>query len=116
MQKSLCQMEFSLDVRIWTSFLREAIKTENYQYPLIVPGITTVAQLNTEIITEIYEMPDNEPPTIPNGIFEALLDFNKIKLPIKIRNRRKGDRIQPHGMIGTKMIKDYFMDLKVPQC
>ena len=97
-------------------FEREAIKTENYQYPLSVPGRTTIAQLNTEIITEIYEVPDNEPPTIPNGIFEALLDFSKIKLPIKIRNRRKGDRIQPHGMIGTKMIKDYFMDLKVPQC
>ncbi len=97
-------------------FEKEAIKTENYQYPLNVPGRTPVAQLNTEIITKIYEIPDNEPPTIPNGISEALLDFSKIKLPLQIRNRRKGDRIQPHGMQGTKKIKDYFMDLKVPHC
>lgn len=96
-------------------FESEAIKTKNYQYPLNVPGRTTVAQLNTEVITKIYKMPDNEPPTIPNGIFEALLDFSKIKLPIIIRNRRKGDRIQPHGMRGTKKLKDYFIDLKVPQ-
>ena len=96
-------------------FEREAIKTEDYQYPLNVPGRTAVAQLNTEIITRVYEIPDNEPPTIPNGIFEALLDFNKTKLPLQIRNRRKGDRIQPHGMQGTKKIKDYFIDLKVPQ-
>ena len=97
-------------------FERETIQHENYEYTLNVPGRTTVAQLNTRIITKIYEFPDNESPTIPHGIFEAMLDFSKIKLPIQIRNRREGDRIQPHGMQGTKKIKDYFMDLKVPQC
>ena len=97
-------------------FEKETIQTEQYEYVLSVPGRTPIVQLSAEVITKIYEISDNEPSTIPNGVSEALLDFSKIKLPIQIRNRRKGDRIQPHGMQGTKKIKDYFMDLKVPQC
>ena len=95
-------------------FENETIQTEKYEYVLNVPGRTPITQLNTEIFTRIYEMSDSESWTIPHGISEALLDYSKIQLPIKIRNRRKGDRIQPHGMHGTKKIKDYFMDLKVP--
>ena len=97
-------------------FEKETIQTEKYEYVLNVPGRTPIAQLSAEVITRIYELSDNESPVIPCGITEALLDFGKIQLPIKIRNRRKGDRIQPHGMHGTKKIKDYFMDLKVPLC
>ena len=97
-------------------FEKETVQTENYEHVLNVPGRTPIAQLSAEIITKTYRLSDNESRTIPDGITEALLDFSKIQLPIKIRNRRKGDRIQPHGMQGTKKIKDYFMDQKIPLC
>ncbi len=44
----------------------------------------------------------------------ALLDNEKISWPLKVRNRRDGDRFQPLGMSGTKKIKDFFIDEKVP--
>ncbi len=44
----------------------------------------------------------------------ALIDFDKISLPITVRNWRPGDRFQPIGMKGqTKKIKDYLRDQKI---
>ena len=40
-------------------------------------------------------------------------DFDKVKLPLVIRSRRDGDRITL-GNLGTKKIKDIFIDHKVP--
>ncbi len=44
----------------------------------------------------------------------AFLDFDKIKFPIIVRKRKKGDRYSPLGMKGkTKKIKDIFNDMKI---
>mgnify|MGYP000097250229 CR=1 FL=1 len=42
-------------------------------------------------------------------------DLNKVKLPLTIRHWQHGDRIQPLGMRGTKLISDILIDNKVPQ-
>lgn len=34
---------------------------------------------------------------------------------IVIRNRRNGDKFQPIGMVGTKKVKEYFIDKKIPR-
>lgn len=34
---------------------------------------------------------------------------------IYVRNRRSGDRFKPFGMKGSKKIKDYFIDEKIPK-
>ncbi len=43
-----------------------------------------------------------------------IFDYDKIKFPLLIRNRRQGDAFQPLGMSGRKKLKDYFIDRKVP--
>ena len=35
--------------------------------------------------------------------------------PLTVRNRRQGDRFQPYGMRGTKKIKNFLIDAKVPR-
>jgi len=45
----------------------------------------------------------------------AHIDFDKIAFPLIIRNMRPGDRFQPLGMEGTKKLKAYFIDRKVPR-
>ncbi|MFA5528927.1 MAG: tRNA lysidine(34) synthetase TilS, partial [Peptostreptococcales bacterium] len=42
-------------------------------------------------------------------------DFDKIKGKIEIRNRRMGDYITPSGMKGSKKLKEYFIDEKIPR-
>jgi tRNA(Ile)-lysidine synthase len=42
----------------------------------------------------------------------ALLDFDRLKFPLKIRKWRQGDRFFPLGMTGTKLLSDFFTDEK----
>ncbi len=44
----------------------------------------------------------------------CLLDYDKVKFPLVVRNRQKGDNFIPLGMQGHKKVKDYFIDEKVP--
>jgi tRNA(Ile)-lysidine synthase len=46
--------------------------------------------------------------------FYALFPADKIKLPIQIRTRKKGDRMNLKGMSGSKKLKDIFIDSKIP--
>ena len=104
------------DVRI-NSSSSFPIETERFAYPLAVPGQTFIAALNTEIIAELGDIRSREVRTLPDGKFEAIFDYEKVKevLPLTVRNRRQGDRFQPYGMRGTKKIKDFMIDTKVPR-
>ncbi len=41
------------------------------------------------------------------------LNSQEIKLPLYVRNRRNGDKIKIKGMLGSKKIKDIFIDEKI---
>ena len=98
---------------------------ESFAYPLTVPGKTFIAALNTEITAELGDIRSREVRTLPDGRFEAIFDYEKVRgafadspseaFPLTIRNRRQGDRFQPYGMQGTKKIKDFMIDAKVPR-
>lgn len=47
--------------------------------------------------------------------FNKYFDYDKVVGDIYIRNRRDGDRFVPFGMKGSKKVKDYFIDEKVPK-
>ena len=101
------------------------VQTESFTYPLAVPGNTFIAALNTEITAELGDIPSGETLTLPDGRFEAIFDYEKVSgafadppseaFPLTVRNRRQGDRFQPYGMRGTKKIKDFLIDAKVPR-
>lgn len=42
-------------------------------------------------------------------------DYDKIRGNLYIRNRKYGDKFTPLGMKGSKKIKDYFIDKKIPR-
>lgn len=46
--------------------------------------------------------------------YYCLVDYRKIEFPLKIRNRKSGDKFIPLGMKGHKKVKDFFIDEKVP--
>ena len=101
------------------------IRIENFAYPLAVPGRTFIAALNTEITAELGDIGSREVRTLPDGRFEAIFDYERVReafidfpsaaFPLTVRNRRQGDRLQPYGMRGTKKIKDFMIDAKVPR-
>ena len=101
------------------------IETESFAYPLAVPGNTFIAALNTEITAELGDIRSGETFRLPDGRYEAIFDYEKVKrvfadlpseaFPLMVRNRLQGDRFQPYGMRGTKKIKDFMIDAKVPR-
>lgn len=101
------------------------IETESFAYPLAVPGKTFIAALNTEITAELGDIRAGETLRLPDGRYEAIFDYERVKrafadlpsetFPLTVRNRLQGDRFQPYGMRGTKKIKDFMIDAKVPR-
>ena len=42
-------------------------------------------------------------------------DYDRLKSGINIRYRRDGDLFKPLGSIGTKKLKEFFIDSKIPR-
>lgn len=62
------------------------------------------------VVTQSPDIPFEELKSPCN----AFLDAGKLKLPLKVRAIRNGDRFVPFGMKGSKLVSDYLADRKVP--
>ncbi len=51
--------------------------------------------------------------TIPREVHTACFDLEKLTLPLVIRRVREGDRLQPFGMTGTRLVSDLLTDRKL---
>ncbi len=51
--------------------------------------------------------------TKENGNDICRLSYKDVTLPLYVRNRKRGDRINIKGMLGSKKIKDIFIDEKI---
>jgi tRNA(Ile)-lysidine synthase len=80
-------------------------------YKVTLPGSVDIAELGKTFIFDLVEPPVQIKSNRQDIIF---MDYDRITLPLIIRTGKPGDRIQPLGMKGTKKIKSYFIDEKVP--
>ena len=89
----------------------------SFEYEVAVPGSTPLPLLDAEMIATVVEPSVNRVATdkFPDGKFQAVFDLDRLQLPLKLRQRRDGDRFQPFGMRGTKKLKDLLIDAKIPQ-
>ena len=83
-----------------------------FSYQINIPGETQVPELNLRISTEIIETSARSKNFDPE---KAYLDFDRLSLPLYIRTRKAGDRFQPFGLQGTKKLKKFFIDAKIPR-
>ncbi|NLJ40278.1 MAG: tRNA lysidine(34) synthetase TilS [Clostridiales bacterium] len=83
----------------------------DFEYELDIPGVAIIPQLNLVITVEGIE----PPRVLDQGDGCIYIDEEAIKNGLTVRNRRDGDRFRPLGMSGTKKLKDYFIDQKVPR-
>ncbi len=76
---------------------------------------------------EVYEIEINDIVNLPNGKnieviedtewtnnFATRLSSNEVTLPLHVRTRRNGDKINIKKMKGTKKLNDIFIDEKIP--
>lgn len=84
------------------TFVKEHI--ENTDYEIELSGYVNLSNgMNLEIVDKCES----------NSNFVCRLNSKEIKMPLYVRNRKMGDRIDVKGMLGRKKVKDVFIDEKV---
>ncbi|MBU4227885.1 tRNA lysidine(34) synthetase TilS [bacterium] len=91
-----------------------------WEYDILIPGKTEIKSLGIKVEIKILDSADIKSFLYftrkkSKGKFLEFIDYNKVKLPLKLRNRRSGDRFYPLKMEGLKKIKDFFIDNKIPK-
>ncbi len=84
-----------------------------YTYELKIPGLTQLPERGEAILTEIRE--EGLDFSAKPGRDEIMIDFDLVNLPLIVRNRKPGDWFQPCGFEGSKKLKKFFIDSKIPQ-
>ena len=81
---------------------------------LILHPITTPTESLPSIHIETISPQGFNPKQLPST--QAAFDADTVKLPLRLRHWRPGDRFQPLGMPhGTQLLSDYFSDHKYSQ-
>ncbi|MBC8587941.1 tRNA lysidine(34) synthetase TilS [Paratissierella segnis] len=87
-----------------------SFKYEGFEYKLGM-GENYFKDLNLKFKLSLIDNYDG----FKMGKDRKYFDFNKIRGNLYIRNRKFGDVFVPLGMVGSKKIKDYFIDKKIPR-
>ncbi|MEA2087767.1 MAG: tRNA lysidine(34) synthetase TilS [Candidatus Caldatribacteriota bacterium] len=91
-----------------------------WEYNISIPGKTEIQSLGIKIEIIILDSVDIKSSlyfTRKKSKVEFLefIDYNKVNPPLKLRNRRSGDKFYPLKMKGLKKVKDFFIDNKIPK-
>ncbi|HHV95870.1 MAG TPA: tRNA lysidine(34) synthetase TilS [Clostridiaceae bacterium] len=96
-------------------------KATSFCYNLNIPGITRIEELNIEIEgtilnKELIDDIENFKKMGYNSLIQ-FFDYEKIKEgpEVVLRNRQKGDLIKPLKSVGTKKLKEFMIDSKIPR-
>jgi tRNA(Ile)-lysidine synthase len=101
----------------WIKFTRIDKKspplTDKIFYPVTIPDVIYVQELNVSLSFQFVDRPKSAILLMAHN--PVYMDFENISPPLTVRTIRPGDRIQPSGMTGTKKLKSYFIDQKIPK-
>lgn len=82
-----------------------------FYYELLENQRFHVNEIGAEIITKLHMRRDIK--TISRDKYIKCFDYDKVENVLNVRNRREGDRFWPLGLVGTKKLKDFFIDYKI---
>lgn len=85
-----------------------------FAYKLQIPGLTEIPEAGVKIKSELIEKSFLGKPK-QEGSWQVYLDYNPAQGDLVVRNRKDGDRFRPVGLGGSKKLKDFFIDEKIPR-
>lgn len=90
-------------------------KTE-FSHRLVIPGTTFVPCLDSLVRTMVEDAKDIDKfGAMEYNPLIQFFDYEELKKGIYIRNRRDGDIFKPFRSGGTKKLKEFFIDSKIPR-
>lgn len=84
-----------------------------FEIELNFSGRTFIEEIGKEVVIE--EMNRDKFGNYNGPPHTALMDYESLQFPLKMRNFRPGDRFHPLGAKGTQKLKEFFIDHKVPR-
>lgn len=99
-------------------FYKTQIKPESFEFEVLIniPGHTEIGDgkhlIEAKIISD-YEVSDYK--WIKARSLNQFFDYDKLCEGINIRKRKEGDFFKPINSNGTKKLKEYFIDNKIPR-
>jgi tRNA(Ile)-lysidine synthase len=97
------------------TFAHETLDAKTFCYTFDnIPTTVKMDEIKKEMVLSVEHLntKDRGFPDMGNNI--ACLDFDAVKLPMIVRNHVPGDRFYPLGLGGSKKLKDFFIDSKIP--
>ena len=92
--------------------VRPAPPANFFSYPLSIPGEVAVVETGTVVSAEMAGSAEVAGAFAGNPEM-AVLSGASCPGPLRVRNRRPGDRFRPLGLGGQKKLQDFFVDRKV---
>ena len=83
-------------------FIKEELKNNEYEYEFN-SYINLPNKKSLELVNSVRK----------NDNFVCRLNSKEVVLPLRIRTKRQGDKMQVKGMFGTKKVKDIYIDSKI---
>ncbi len=84
-----------------------------FEVELTFPGCTFIEEIGKEVVIEETDRDQFRSYNGPSTT--ALMDYESLQFPLKMRNFRPGDRFDPLGVKGTQKLKHFFIDHKIPK-
>lgn len=84
----------------------------NLDYEMEIPGKHFLTELG--LIVDLHVSRREDVTGFGTGGRAASFDCDRLKFPLHIRFRKAGDSFSPLGIRGSKKLKDFFIDRKVP--
>lgn len=91
-----------------------ALAAAQFYYDVTIPGEVKVREASTLIRFSFLEKRTAMSICRRKNTTDVYFSYDAVEPPLALRSLRDGDRIQPLGMTGTKKLKNYFIDQKVP--
>ena len=89
-----------------------AAESDDVEYILPLQG-TLLLPDGTRLMTSLIK-PDSS-WQVPRCSDELYIDMSRLSSPLIIRHPREADRFRPFGMRGSKLLSDFFTDIKLPR-
>lgn len=87
----------------------------NFSRTVDIPGTVFIPELNAELTATILsDINVDNRRLLGYNPFMQFFDYGMLNKGINIRNRQKGDFFKPIRSNGTKKLKEYFIDIKIP--
>ncbi|AOY75161.1 tRNA lysidine(34) synthetase TilS [Clostridium formicaceticum] len=91
--------------------IKDEEEEANFYYELRENGHLSIDEIKGEIFTKVVMREDMK--GISRDKYVKCFDYDKVKEGLNVRNRREGDRFWPLGLVGSKKLKDFYIDYKI---